>query len=246
VKIFRQASLQKNLQLRADIIGSIRKFFSIHNYLEVETPIRVPVLAPENHIEAQTSGSWFLQTSPELCMKRLLASGYPKIFQVCKCFRKGERGKKHLPEFAMLEWYCSEIGYIEMMDRCEELIKFVAKDIHPGNPIIYQGNAIDLKGQWTRLSVAEAFERHASISLDKALSQECFDEIMAIEIESCLGFERPLFLYDYPVAHGALARKKPENRFLAERFELYIAGIELCNAFTELSDPHEQRSIISI
>ncbi len=174
-------------------------------------------------------------------MKRLLASGYSKIFQICKCFRKEERGRRHLPEFTILEWYCSEIDYFEMMDHCQDLIKSVAHDIHHGNHIVYKGKSIDLAGKWPRLSVEEAFERYASISMNKALSQECFDEIMGIEIEPCLGFEKPLFLYDYPVSCGALGRTKPENNLLAERFELYIAGIELCNAFTELTDPDEQR-----
>ncbi len=241
MKLFRQSSRKINLRLRADIIASIRNFFSTHNYLEVETPIRIPAPAPETNIDAQGSGSWFLQTSPELCMKRLLASGYSKIFQICKCFRKEERGRKHMPEFTILEWYCSGTGYMEMMDQCENLIKFVANDIRPGNYIVYQGKAIELEEKWTRLSVKDTFEKYASVSMDTALSQNCFDEIMGIEIEPCLGFEKPLFLYDYPVSCGSLARTKPENKFLTERFELYIAGIELCNAFTELTDPDEQR-----
>ncbi len=241
MKHFRQSSLKTNLQLRSDIIGSIRHFFSTRGYLEIETPVRIPAPAPEAHIEAQGSGSSFLQTSPELCMKRMLASGYSKIFQICKCFRKEERGRRHLPEFTMLEWYCAEIGYIEIMDHCEDLIKSVANDIRPGNQMVYQGKAIDLSGKWNRLTVAEAFEQYASISMDMALSQDCFDEIMGVEIEPCLGFDKPLFLYDYPVSHGALARRKPTNSLLAERFELYVAGIELCNAFTELTDPDEQR-----
>ena len=90
------------------LIQSIRHFFIQHDFLEVETPVRIPSPAPEEHIEAIPSGNWFLQTSPELCMKRLLAAGYPRIFQFCKCFRADERGGRHLPEFTMLEWYVAQ------------------------------------------------------------------------------------------------------------------------------------------
>jgi len=102
---FMLARKRSNLQLRARLIQNIRLFFIANNFLEVETPIRVPAPAPEEHIEALTAGDWFLQTSPELCLKRMLAAGYPRLFQIEKCFRAGERGALHLPEFTMLEWY---------------------------------------------------------------------------------------------------------------------------------------------
>ena len=93
------------LRLRARMIRAIRRFFARRNFLEVETPVRIPAPAPESHLDAVAAEGWYLQTSPELCMKRLLAAGYPKIFQICKCFRAGERGDRRLPEFTMLEWY---------------------------------------------------------------------------------------------------------------------------------------------
>jgi lysyl-tRNA synthetase class 2 len=96
---FSLARKSQVLQLRAKIIQSIRLFFINHNFLEVETPLRIPAPAPEENIEALPSGNWFLQTSPELCLKRMLAAGYPRIFQISKCFRADERGDKHLPEF---------------------------------------------------------------------------------------------------------------------------------------------------
>lgn len=237
----RQASLHKNLRLRADIIVAVRQFFAAEGYLEVETPIRIPAPTPESYIEAHESEGWYLQTSPELCMKRLLASGYAKIFQICKCFRKKERGKKHLPEFTMIEWYCADSNYIEMMAFCEELIRFAVNNICHEDHIFYQGKTIDFSGTWQRLSVVEAFDRYASIPMNKAIEQDRFDEIMGIEIEPCLGFGNPLFLYDYPISSGALARVKPENSLFTERFELYIAGMEICNAFTELTDSKEMR-----
>lgn len=235
------ALINKNLELRADIIRTIRLFFTEHNYLEVETPIRIPGPAPEAHIDATESEDQFLQTSPELCMKRLLASGYTRIFQICRCFRQKERGSRHIPEFTMLEWYRAGSNYFDMMDECEALIKYVAVRSGCGNRIIYQGSRVDLDKPWTRMTVAEAFDRYASISVEKALSEERFDEIMA-DIEPVLGQSTPLFLYDYPASCGALAKLKTGSSSVAERFELYICGLELCNAFTELTDPKEQRA----
>ena len=232
--------INKNLKLRAKILRAIRIFFASHNYLEVETPIRIPAPAPEAHIDAIESEEMFLHTSPELCMKRLLASGYPRIFQICRCFRQNERGSRHIPEFTMLEWYRAGSNYFDMMDECEALIKYAAAESGYGNQIKYQGSIIELDKQWTRMTVAEAFDKYASISVDKAISDARFDEAMA-EIEPALGQNAPLFLYDYPSSCGALAKLKTENISIAERFELYICGLELCNGFTELTDPKEQR-----
>jgi lysyl-tRNA synthetase class 2 len=176
-----------------------------------------------------------------LCMKRLLAAGYPRIFQICRCFRQNERGNKHLPEFTLLEWYCAGQNYLDMMEQCEDLIKFVARDSGSEDSIIFQGKKIDLNRPWQRMSVRKAFEKFASISVDRALLQNRFDEVMAMEIEPNLGNETPLFLYDYPACKAALARLKPDDPSLAERFELYIGGLELCNAYTELTDSNEQK-----
>lgn len=238
---YRQTKLKKNLQLRAEVIHHIRQFFRSQAYLEVETPIRIPAPAPETHIEAEATGNWFLHTSPELCMKQLLAAGYSKIFQICKCFRKGERGNRHLPEMTLLEWYCAGNTYAGLMDQCEDLVRFIAKNLDLGHRLAYQGKTINLIAPWSRISVAKAFDRYASISIADALGKGRFDEVMALEIEPELGHGRPVFLYDYPAEKGALARLKPQDQTLAERFELYIAGIELCNGFSELNDPEEQR-----
>ncbi len=237
----RQSHIKQNLWLRANIIRSIRCFFYEHDYLETETPCRIPAPAPEAHIDAVASDNCFLHTSPELCMKRLLAAGYPRIFQICRCFRAKERGAKHLPEFTLLEWYCAGTTYFGLMEECEDMIQFAASYNGLGDFIIYQGEKIDLKKPWQRMPVSEAFDKYASISMETALLQDQFDEIIACEIEPNLGRKKPLFLYDYPASSGALARLKPDDRSLAERFELYICGLELCNAFTELTDPDEQR-----
>ncbi len=238
--IARQAIIRKNLELRSKTIQEIRLFFNKRDYLEVETPCRIPAPTPESYIDAIESEDYYLQTSPELYMKRLLASGYPKIFQICRCFRQKERGSRHIPEFTMLEWYCSNSDYLDMMDECEDLIKHLSHKLGFGNSINYQGKQISIYKPWKRITVTKAFEQYASVSMDKALSDGLFDETM-VKIEPELGTDVPVFIYDYPSARGALAKLKSSNRLLAERFELYICGIELCNAFTELTDPKEQR-----
>ncbi len=231
----------KMLPARARIINEIRRFFDGRNYLEVETPLRIPAPAPESHIDAGPSGSWFLHTSPELCMKRLLASGFDKIFQICRCWRDGERGSQHLPEFTMLEWYCAGSDYMDLMDECEDLVADVARETSGKETIEFRGQLINLSGSWERITVREAFRRYTSISMEKALESDRFDEIMVTEIEPRLGVSKPAFICDYPAERGALARLKQSDPTVAERFELYIGGLELANAFTELVDADEQR-----
>jgi len=236
------AARRRNLLLRARMVQSIREFFGERGYLEIDTPQLISAPAPEVHIDAIRAGGRYLQTSPELCMKRLLASGFPKIFQISRCFRKGERGDLHLPEFSLLEWYRTGIDYHLLMDECEALIRFVSQRLDMGGKIPYRANEIDLRKPWQRISVSAAFDRYASTSLERALEEGCFDQIMVEEIEPNLGTIIPTFLYDYPASLAALARLKPGNRELAERFELYIADLELANGFSELNDPVEQRA----
>ncbi len=225
------------LEQRARIVQAIRSFFIDRNYLEIETPHRVPGNAPEAYIDAVLSEDWFLHTSPELCMKRLLAAGYERVFQICRCWRAAERGARHLPEFAMLEWYAAGCDYHHLMDECELLLRHLVTE---GN-FRYQGETIDLTQPFERLTVAEAFARHGSIDLAEALAGNSFDEQLALHIEPHLGRHRPTFLIEYPAELAALARCHPERPQVAERFELYIAGMELANAFSELTDAAEQR-----
>lgn len=241
MSIDRLSAKIRALNLRAEILGALREFFATRGYLEVETPIRIPGPLPEAHIQAVASDGWYLQTSPELCMKQLLAAGHERIFQICKCFRHQERGARHLPELTMLEWYTAGQNYHAMMDQCEALICFVAQQVGCLDALVYQGMPIDLSRPWRRLAVSEAFERFGSLSMAQALNEDRFDELMALEIEPGLTGDRPIFLFDYPASSGSLARLKPGNPSLAERFELYIGGLELCNAFSELIDPKEQR-----
>jgi lysyl-tRNA synthetase class 2 len=223
------------------MIQGIRQFFIDRGYLEVETPHRLPAPAPESHIDAVASGAWFLHTSPELCMKRMLAAGYEKIFQICRCWRDGERGSQHVPEFTLLEWYRSGSDYRTLMEECEALIQTLATGMGLRQKIIFRNRVIDLVEPWERISVKEAFIRYAQISMAEAMERNLFDEIVVRDIEPKLGIGKPTFIYDYPAQRGAMARLNPEDQTVAERFELYIGGLELANAFSELTDVEEQR-----
>jgi lysyl-tRNA synthetase class 2 len=229
------------LNLRARFIQSIRHFFVQHDFLEVETPLRIPAPAPEEHIEVIPSEDWFLQTSPELCMKRILAAGYPRIFQISKCFRQAERGDRHLPEFTMLEWYVAQFDYNQLMDQCEAMLIAALEDMGHTQNITWQNKKINLAFPWERISVADAFSKYAPITCEESLSKNIFDEIMVEYIEPNLGMNRPTFIYDYPAKLAALAKLKGGNANVAERFELYIGGLELANGFSELTDAREQK-----
>lgn len=238
---FNLARKAQALSLRAKLIQNIRLFFIRHNFLEVETPLRIPAPAPEEHIEAITSGDWFLQTSPELCMKRLLAAGYSRIFQISKCFRAEERGSRHLPEFTMLEWYVAQFDYSQLMDQCETMLIAVLNNMGYDQDILWQSRKISLTSPWEKITVVDAFSQYAPISLQEALHQDKFDEIMVEYIEPRLGIDRPTFIYDYPAKMAALAKIKKGDPNVAERFELYIGGLELANGFSELTEAREQR-----
>ncbi len=224
------------------MIHAVRAFFETNGYLHVETPCLIPSPAPEAHVDAIQAGNYYLQTSPELCMKRLLSEGFSRIFQISKCFRERERGDRHLPEFTMLEWYRTEIDYTDLMKECEDLFVFIRESLHLQKPFRYGGREIDFNAPWERLSVEDAFRDLASIPLGEALKKDLFDEIMVEEIEPRLGWGKPTFLFDYPASMAALARLREDNKAVAERFEIYIGGLELANGFSELNDAREQRT----
>ncbi len=167
------------LEVRARVLEGIRAFFVGRGFLEVETPHRLPANAPEPHIDAVSSGPWYLHTSPELCMKRLLAAGYGRVFQLCRCFRTEERGSRHLPEFTLLEWYRAGADYTALMEDCEGLLTFLASGPLGGAALARGGREVGLAPPWPRISVAEAFERWVGRSAEEALAQGGFDEAVA-------------------------------------------------------------------
>ncbi len=211
---------------RARVLRQIRAFFDARGFTEVETPVRIPAPAPEPHIDCPPSGDWFLRASPELQMKKLLAAGMERIYQIGPCFRAGEKGRRHSPEFTMLEWYRANADYSDIARDAEEL---VAEVLRP------RGSAA-----LPRVTVREAYRRWAGWDPVEAWDQDRFDFDMATKIEPNLP-KGPLFLMDYPAPAASLARLKADDPRVAERWELYVDGLELANAFTELTDPVEQR-----
>jgi lysyl-tRNA synthetase class 2 len=231
------------LERRAEFFSLIRQFFTQRGFLEVDTPLRQPLYIPESTIEPIPADGQYLQSSPEICMKRVLAAGAKRIFQICRCFRKGERGRYHLEEFQMLEWYHRGKDYRQLMIDCQDLINFLAERLTffrpDGGRGVFAGEA--MHPPWQRLTVAEAFAKYSPVPLDRALAEELFDEVLVEHVEPRLGRGAPLFLYDYPLKLASLAREKVGEPGVAERFELYINGIELVNGFSELTDALEQR-----
>lgn len=236
----------EGLQLRAALFHAVRSFFDQNEFLEVDTPVRQPHILPESNIEPIPSGSWFLQTSPEQCMKRMLAAGCEKIFQICPCFRKDERGSRHLEEFTMLEWYRSGADYNDLMDDCRELLRFILETLakRPEFREVIAGSwfgDVDIDAAWQKINVSEAIDMWGGMTIREALASDLFDEIISVDIEPRLGREVPAFLCDYPAECASLARLKEGDETVAERFELYIDGVELANGFSELTDSREQR-----
>ncbi len=232
---------QAVLRRRAAIFRTIRSFFDAQGFLEVETPVLQPAPIPEAHIELVPTPRGFLQASPELCMKRLLAAGLPAIYQLCRVFRDHERGDRHLPEFTLLEWYRADADYRSLMADCRALFLALDRALGLGGALSRNGQTIRLDADWQELTVAQAFSRFAPVSLEEALAADSFEEILCQHVEPCLGTAAPCFLTDYPAALGSLARRSAADPTVVERFELYINGIELANGFSELTDPAEQR-----
>lgn len=218
-------------------------FFSERGFLEVETPFRIPANAPEEFIDPVPTLSWQLQTSPEICMKRLLCRGYDKIFQICRCWRSDERGSRHLSEFTMLEWYRSDADYHDLMQDCRGLLQYVADSCTTDSFFTRNGLKIDPHQSWQHFSVQEAFLQFTKAGALDSVKNGLFDELLTAEIEPAFEkFEVPVILQDYPAQLAALARLKSDTPDYAERFELYVGGLELANGFSELTDPLEQRT----
>ena len=264
---------RNNLLRRGKTIQGIRQYFLQEGFVEIETPCLVPSPGMEPHLvalEVLVTGpggakkKMYLHTSPEYYMKKLLARGWDKIFQICRVFRDGEFGDTHEVEFTMLEWYRTHADYRKIMEDCEGLLHYLSLEVLGKTRLSYQGKIIDLSPPAERMSVARAMKIHGGVDIQKnsdgpSLLEEAksrgyrfepggvysFDEvffkIFLEEVEPLLGNSKPTFLYEYPASMAALARLKPENPLWAERFELYVAGLELANAFSELVDPVEQR-----
>jgi len=229
----RPEGLLGRLRKRAKALRALRDFFDSRDFIEVTTPVRIAAPAPEPHIDCPPCGGDFLRASPELQMKKLLAAGAERIYQLGPCFREGELGSRHHPEFTMLEWYRLGATYLDILKDTQELLaallsscgSCVATAPSPSHPT-------------TCVTVEEMYRRHAGWNpFTDSWDQDRFDYDMATKIEPNLpsGF---VFLMDYPPAAASLSKLRGN---VAERWELYYNGLELGNCFTELCDGPEQR-----
>ncbi len=252
------------LHRRAALTRTVRAFFHDRSYTEVETPYAVPAPGEEVHLRAfattrehpdGTRENLWLHTSPEFAMKRLLVAEAGPIFQFARVWRNGEASALHAPEFTMLEWYRPGAGMDSLIEETTELLRSVLP------PVVHcRGVTTDLS-RFERLTVADAFTGYVGVDLlaigedaaalaaaagvrlrDNENWEDLFFRLLLERIEPVIGREHPTFLTHWPAAQAALARRDPTDPRVAERFELYVCGIELANAFVELTDPAEQRA----
>lgn len=245
----------KNLQARARILQQIRAFFSAREVLEVDTPLMCHTSVTDPFIHSipaffQAYGAskiqpYFLQTSPEYAMKRLLANGSGAIYQICKAFRQGDVGQIHNPEFTMLEWYRPQFTHHQLMTEVDELLQVVLQ-CPPALRLSYCELFLRYTGinphTATFTELANCAAQH-EINVMSTISDKdsWLDLLLSHAIEHKLGHEAPCFVYDFPASQAALARIQPGDPPLAARFEVYCCGMELANGFYELQDAAEQR-----
>jgi lysyl-tRNA synthetase class 2 len=267
---------RRNARARARLSAAIRETLGALGYEEVETPCLVPAPAMEPHLHAfeapfvpEGGGPprpLYLHASPEYAMKRLLAAGFERIFQVARVFRNGELSRTHNPEFTLLELYRAGTDYAGIMEDLERVVEACARALSPDGAAraVRGGRALDLEAPFERLTVAEAFRRHAGIDLaacegdparlaDAARRaghdagrpgepyEDVFFRVMLEAVEPRIGLSRPTYLVDWPAPMAALARVRRDDPRFAERFELYAGGLELANGYSELTDAPEQR-----
>ncbi len=241
----------QNICLRARLYQDLRQFFATRQVLEVETPILSAGCLPDPMIRSfvtEYHGNLprrlFLHTSPEFPMKRFLATYHIPIYQITKVFRDGEAGRKHNPEFTMLEWYRPDFTQNELIEEVDDLLQTV---LHcpPAQRISYCDlfeQSIQLHPLQTPLATLQHYATKFKIDPVEQLDRDtCLQLIMSCDIEPQLGNTCPLVVTDFPASQAALARKNPNHPQLAERFEVYFQGLELANGFYELTDPVEQR-----
>src|SRR5664280_2319233 len=270
------AARRPHLVGRGRIAAALRAWFAAQDFIEVETAALQVSPGNETHLHAFATELFspggerrplYLRTSPEFACKKLLAAGETRIFDLARVFRNRERGALHHPEFTMLEWYRANEPYETLMDDCAALMAAAARAAG-AKQFTFRDKIIDPYAAAERVTVAEAFERHAGIDLLATVADgqgdrkklaaaaaaagvataaddtwgDIFSRILAERVDPHLGVGRATLLYEYPLPLAALARPKPGSDKVAERFEFYACGVELGNAFGELTDVAEQRA----
>ena len=247
---WRPSASKTTLQQRAFLLREIRDFFHQKSYLEVETPVLSRFANPDPYIDSfelsSYSHNYYLHTSPEFPMKRLLAADIGPIYQICKVFRQGERGRVHNPEFTMLEWYRPGFNYHQLMDEIDELLHLKC-NLSSSKKLTYSSIFEEVTGfdmHQCTVSILRQFALDNGASLEGDLGDDLDawrDLIMTHFIEPKLGQDEPVFVYDYPASQAALAEIRPGDKPVAMRFELYFKGIELANGYQELTGQREQQ-----
>ena len=260
------------VRIRSRIMSGTRSYFESRGFIAVDTPtfMTVPDLTPAlssfrtEYVDGESgTRTLYLQTSPEHYMKRLLAAGCERIYQICRFYRNGERFDTHHPEFTGLEWYEAYADYETVMTTTEDYVTSLAETLNHACELTYRGTTIDVRTPWPRYRVRDCFLDRSGIDLDACDDLEAFSSaakgrgyevredddwddlfhrVFLTAVEPALPTGRPVFLTEYPARLPSLARRVPGNPRYVERFELYMGGLELANAFTELNDPVEQRA----
>ncbi len=250
---------------RTQMIDEIRNYLKAKNFLEVETPMLHPIpggatarpfITHHNTYDTDL----YLRIAPELYLKRLIVGGFERVFEINRCFRNEGVDTKHNPEFTIMELYEAYQDYIGLMEETEDLFYTVMTKIIGNENFVYQGQEISLTRPWKRIPLHEAIREYAGINLESTRDREearklaeqigveirpemgygkIVDEVMSTKVKANL--IQPTFLYDYPIEISPLAKRKRDNPALTERYQLFIGGLEVCNAFSELNDPLDQR-----
>ncbi|HYQ14444.1 MAG TPA: amino acid--tRNA ligase-related protein, partial [Polyangiaceae bacterium] len=228
-----------------------RAFFGEQDFVEVSTPLCVPAPGVDFHVDAIAAGDKFLITSPELEMKRLLVGGMPRIFQLARVARADEEGALHAPEFTMLEWYRAFADLEQVLVDTEQLVRRVVRELSGEDQVFVLGSRkVDVGPPFERITVREAFAAYAGVADAAELAardEDRYFELLVSLVEPALALRpRPVFLTHYPISQAALSRPHPGDPSVAERAELYFGGVELCNAYGELTDPVEQRRRMAV
>ena len=243
---WRPVAARATLELRARLLARVREFMARRSILEVETPVLHPAGNPDANIESLTTAvhlpfggaqRYYLHTSPEFAMKRLLAAGSGAIYQIARVFRDGEAGRYHQPEFTMLEWYRPGFNHLDLMDEMDELLLDLG--LESGRRETYAAvfeEACRLNPHTCSLAELQARAAELGLTGETADRSMLLDLVFSHAVLPQLGRDRPCFVYDYPVCQAALARLRTADNAVAERFELFINSMEIANGYNELND----------
>lgn len=264
VDLIANPEVMDTFKKRSKIISCIRRFLDEKGFIEVETPIlnsipsgasARPFITHHNTLDIDM----YLRIAPELYLKRLIVGGFDKVYEIGRLFRNEGMDVKHNPEFTTIELYQAYADYNDMMDITEEMYKYCAKEVLGTTTVNFQGTTLELGGKWPRLTMVEALRKYTGIDFDTMEMPEIIEKAAAIGVELDKDISwgkalyevfdqkieehliQPTFIIDYPVEVSPLAKRKPSDKRLTERFEFFMIACEMGNAFSELNDPIDQR-----